>query len=101
MIFQILKIPSSTTSSFFNKTGIRIRYSSYPSFTSTFLIDEKKLINLIFLKAKLHSSQFSEVTKISFDMYYKFMRPWTLVFVILLILIIFISGSIALSNFQL
>ena len=94
-------MPSSKTSPFFNKTGVRNRYSSYPSFTSTFFIDEKKLINLIFLKALLHSSQFSEVTKISSDMYYGFMRPWTLVFVILLILIIFISGSIALSNFQL
>ena len=36
----------------------------------TFFIDKKKLINLIFLKALLHSSQFSEVTKSSFDMYY-------------------------------
>lgn len=93
-------MPSSTTSSFFNRTGIRSKYSSYPSVTSTFFIDEKKLINLIFLKPFLHSSQFSEVTKIRFGMYYEFMRPWTLVFVILLILIIFISGSIALSNFQ-
>ena len=80
---------------------MRSRYSLYPSVTSTLFIDEKKLINLIFLKALLHSSQFSEVTNISFEMYYGLMRPWTLVFVILLILIIFISGSIALSNFQL
>ena len=40
-------MPSSTTSSFFNRTGIRSKYSSYPSVTSTFFIDEKKLINLV------------------------------------------------------
>ena len=59
------------------------------------------LRNLILFSAFLHNSQLSVVTKINSDMYYVLMRPWTLVFIILLVLIIFISGSIAISNLRL
>ena len=62
---------------------------------------KKGFINLILFSAFLHNSQFSVVTKINSDMYYVLMRPWTLVFIILLVLIIFISGSIAISNLRL